>query len=305
MGNDKKRLTIIEKELKAKEEQRKAEIAAIPPSLSNVPGYGGNRYRPPTPPSPPDWSFWLHMPEVRLWQAVALSMNIDPDSLKGHPQGWMAGPGSGPIFTDNSFSSSEQRVTFDKRLRLLAANKSVKNGFSPGTLSMDHPAYNSVRLSEFSPWAQSIGWDIPAELVAIARKHDEQPGAAAAQKDASVTPAKVSPSGTATSTQDKPQKPKGCTWRDIMAAPWPKQQGFDLAAALSNKIPKWLDNETAIMHRGTAPEPTLWNPAGIAICMATNAPRRKWTMQPRTLDNVIRAHFTEFLQEWEAFLRYR
>lgn len=201
MGNDKKRLTKIEKESKAKEEQRKAEIATIPPSLSNVPGYGGNRYRPPTPPTPPDWSFWLHMPEVRLWQAVALSMSIDPDSLKHHPQGWMVGPGSGPIFTNDSFSSSEQQIIFDKRLRLLVANKSVNNGFSPGTLSMDHPAYNSVRLSEFSPWAQSIGWDIPAELVASARKHDEKPGVATAQHEVTAmtrtdTPAKVSPGDT-------------------------------------------------------------------------------------------------------------
>jgi hypothetical protein len=26
-----------------------------------------------------DWDHWLNMPTVTLWQAVALSMNIDPD----------------------------------------------------------------------------------------------------------------------------------------------------------------------------------------------------------------------------------
>ena len=151
-----------------------------------------------TPPAKtPDWDFWLNMPEVKLWQAVALSMNIDPDSLKHSGTAWMAGPGKWSIFTNDSFSSSEQQIIFDKRLRLLVANKSVKNGFSPGTLSMDDPAYHSVRQSEFSPWAQSIGWDIPAELAAMARKHGEQAGAPAAQNDAPVTPAKVSPGDTA------------------------------------------------------------------------------------------------------------
>ena len=194
MSNDKKQPTIIEKETKAKEDQRKAELDAIPPSLSNLAGYGGNRNRLPTPaaqavelpdgtvfrpigvttrfakpkPPTPDWDFWLNMPEVKLWQAAALSMNIDPDSLRHHPQAWMAGPGGGPIFTNDSFSSGEQQIMFYKRLRLLVANKSVKNGFSPGTLSMDNPAYHSVRLSEFSNWAQSIGRDIPDELAAIA-----------------------------------------------------------------------------------------------------------------------------------------
>lgn len=104
---------------------------------------------------------------------------------------------------------------------------------------------------------------------------------------------------------DKVRTPRGYRWREIIDAPWPKQQGFDLAAALSNKIPQWLDNETAIIRRGTAPEPTLWNPAGIAICMATDAPRRKWRMQSKAFDNVIRSHFADFLEEWEKFLSER
>ena len=44
-----------------------------------------------------------------LWQACALVVGIDPDCLKHQPQGWMAGPGSGPIFLKNSFQGETRR----------------------------------------------------------------------------------------------------------------------------------------------------------------------------------------------------
>lgn len=166
---------------------------SAPPPIKPIGGFGASVRPKPKPAQTPDWDFWLHMPEVKLWQAVALSMNIDPDSLKHHPQACMAGPGAGPIFTEDSYPSREERDRADKRLRLLAANKTVKNGFSPGTLSMDNPANHGVRLSEFAAWAVSkMQWPgMPPELVAMARKPSEQADASAQQKDAPVTPEKV------------------------------------------------------------------------------------------------------------------
>lgn len=108
----------------------------------------------------PDWDFWRHMPEIKLWQAIALSMNIDPDLLKYSRDRW------------NGLPSRDDENKFDKHLRLLRANKSTKNGFTPGTLSMDNPDNHGVRPSEFSAWAQSIGWDIPPELAALAAMGD-------------------------------------------------------------------------------------------------------------------------------------
>lgn len=143
--------------------------------------YGIITIQPPKLPPEPDWKFWLHMPEVKLWQAVALSMNIDPDSLKNHPQAWMSGNGS-LIFKEGSFSSAQGEV-FYKRLRLLVANKKVKSGFSPGTLSMETPHNHGVRLSECFAWALSIGWDLPPVLIAIGRKQAEMTGAPAPKID--------------------------------------------------------------------------------------------------------------------------
>lgn len=173
-----------------------------PPPITPISGFKAygvtTRIAPPA--KTPDWDFWLHMPEVRLWQAVALSMNIDPDLLKGHPQAWMGGPGAGPIFKENSFSSQAQKDTFGKCLRLLVANLSVKNGFSPGTLSMDNPHNHGVRLSEFAAWAPTVGWnDIPPELAALAKK----PTAAAETKPA---PAKAGAGDTADDSDYTNQK---------------------------------------------------------------------------------------------------
>lgn len=199
MSNDKKRLTKIEKESKAKDEARKAEIAAIPPSLSNVAGYGGNGYRPPTPAAnSPDWREWISTPKVEVWQACALSLNIDPHSLKRR-DGYMSESGGSPYFEDNSFPSKAIREECNLRRRVLIANlRDDPKKFS--LTSSTASGYSEVRLSEFAAWALSIGWDIPAELVAIARKHGEQASAPAAQNDAPVTPAKVSPGDTAEET---------------------------------------------------------------------------------------------------------
>lgn len=180
-------------------------VSKASPPIKPVSGRGASPSERRKPAKKPDWDFWLHMPEVKLWQAVALSMNIDPDSLKYHPQAWAAGPGASPIFTEDSYPSREERDTADKRLRLLVANKTVKNGFSPGTLSMSNPANHGVRLSEFAAWAiEIVKWpDLPPELVALARKQVDVPE----RNDATVSadngaPVKVGAGDTATDEED-------------------------------------------------------------------------------------------------------
>lgn len=194
-----------------------------PPPITPVSGFKvyGVTTRIAPPAKTPDWDLWLHMPEVRLWQAVALSMNMDPDSLKNHPQAWMAGAGAEPIFKENSFSSQAQKDMFGKRLRLLVANKTVKNGFSPGTLSMDNPHNHGVRLSEFAAWAPTVRWnDIPPELAALAKK----PTAAAETKPA---PAKAGAGDTATD---------GDSWQTKCRAIADELHAKDLAAGAWSSV---------------------------------------------------------------------
>lgn len=104
----------------------------------------------------PDWSYWPASRNVKQWQAVALSLNIDPDSLRHSPQGWMAGPGAGPVLLSESFPSAEVENEFQKRLDLLA-------NCLPGKPMM--------ALCKFAEWADSVNLTpMPSELAALANQ---------------------------------------------------------------------------------------------------------------------------------------
>lgn len=108
----------------------------------------------------PDWEFWRDMPEVELWQACALSLNLDPDPLTPSDDGM--GMGGESYFKARSFPNDEAWEKFNKRLRLLEAN-------------MQRP---TVRLADFVTWASSLStpWDMPPELVALAQKPEALAG---------------------------------------------------------------------------------------------------------------------------------
>src|SRR5690242_10411337 len=100
----------------------------------------------------PDWDFWGNMQSVRVWQAVLLSMNNDPDELDPELSSF------DDFFEENKLAS--------KRVRLLSAHATDRQYFSPNTSNAD-PRMDKVRLSEFAAWASNvIRWDdAPAELL--------------------------------------------------------------------------------------------------------------------------------------------
>ena len=66
------------------------------------------------------WNVWIKLPQVELWEAVALVLNINPDGLETSPNAWMhvglGRPSKGPYFLDGSFPSADKRKEFDKAL---------------------------------------------------------------------------------------------------------------------------------------------------------------------------------------------
>ena len=149
-------------------------ISAAPPPKEPI----RSRYtQPRTPAAPPviDWRYWRHMPEIRQWEACALSLNIKPDNMKLHPQAWMAGPGSGPILTDASFPSGAVQIEFDKRVRLLGASLFNSGHFTAvNNLIMGGRHLATVNPREFAAWALHVEFDdMPPELVAMAEKKPE------------------------------------------------------------------------------------------------------------------------------------
>lgn len=110
----------------------------------------------------PDWDLWLNLPEVEIWQAVALSLAIEPDSIQFSRDGWMAGPGDeGPFVEEDSFPLKGDAEMFEKRLRLLKACLHERRHFSAGSLNMRASYRNGVRLVEFVTWASRINLFAP------------------------------------------------------------------------------------------------------------------------------------------------
>ena len=116
-----------------------------------------------------DWRYWQILPEVQQWEACALSLGIDPESMRRHPQAWMAGgPGAGPMFTAASFPNREAETEFQKRRRLLEASV-FTSGFFPTVrgLVMGARWKATIRLDEFASWGAHVGLHTPPELCAL------------------------------------------------------------------------------------------------------------------------------------------
>ncbi len=132
----------------------------------------------------PSWNFWKNMPEVETWQACALALNFDPDSLERSPQEWMVA--GADVFQSESFPSDEVMRQHENLLRVLEANRFNAQLFTPA-----HNFKDPVRLPEFAAWCAPVvrdltGGDIPEELAALAKA---APQAAAKAEAAPVTSA--------------------------------------------------------------------------------------------------------------------
>ncbi|HLO61717.1 MAG TPA: hypothetical protein VK165_02005 [Azonexus sp.] len=97
----------------------------------------------------PDWSYWGNLPYVEIWQAVALSLNIDPANL-GMPGGF-----------DPSRCSTPPKG-FIQRLDIACRNlppPSMQERYTP-------PSHRTVWLDDFGAWATNLPypWNLPDEF---------------------------------------------------------------------------------------------------------------------------------------------
>ena len=108
--------------------------------------------------SKPDWKFWPATPWVKAWEAVALSLDVEPRSLEEDPLSFMADTGGGPFFLKRCFPGMQVKGEFDRRLRLLIAYNA----------NPEFSGFDDVNLAEFSAWASSSGWPVPPQIEALA-----------------------------------------------------------------------------------------------------------------------------------------
>lgn len=132
---------------------------------------------------PINWTLWGSMYDVELWQAAALSLNINPDTIKDPTK-----------FNHGNFKD---------RLRLL------ENWL---------PKKNRLMLCELAgKWSKIFKWQIPPELAAKARLYDELTTTEAAAPAAPAAKGETVPIASLGSDNDKKQDATGrCYWRAIL-----------------------------------------------------------------------------------------
>ena len=102
----------------------------------------------------PRWEKWNRMFEVKMWEAVALSLNIEPDNVKMSGSAWMGA--LHPFIESNDFND---------RLEVLRQHSSSRKHFpNPCILNKANWWQCQIRLSEFVAWCNYIKYNIPSEL---------------------------------------------------------------------------------------------------------------------------------------------
>jgi hypothetical protein len=100
---------------------------------------------------------------VKLYEAVALSLNIAPETLRHDPHSWMAGR---RLFNENQ----------EFRDRLFIAERNLQ---ALGPLNTRGIRYYDedpvVGLPAFAAWAVSIDWELPGELAKLVAAPSAKP----------------------------------------------------------------------------------------------------------------------------------
>lgn len=112
-----------------------------------------------------NWDNWRHMPEVVLWEAVALSLDIDPGYLQAR---------------NNNIDRHKQAIQYDdekdfnERFVIAERNHGREKNKALRLLSIiSGTGREGISLAEFAAWALSIGWPIPQELAELAKERSQ------------------------------------------------------------------------------------------------------------------------------------
>jgi len=117
-----------------------------------------------------DWAAWLSLSSVAIWEACALSLDIDPAAMNKRHDDYRSGPGGHRMYGEGR--NQTQRLTIDEyqwRMRLISSNIRDRRHFSQLSRQPANEAYYQVRLSEVAAYLAVIGRKpIAHELLKIA-----------------------------------------------------------------------------------------------------------------------------------------
>lgn len=109
-----------------------------------------------------------------------------------------------------------------------------------------------------------------------------------------------------TATPIAPNKDRrGETKAEILAVEWPMPAGAPSLESILKKIPKYVEEACIKIGKvGKGPSGShLWNPAVLAVCLASQSPHKQWKCNTAALTNFLRSEFSTYFDEWEAKLQ--
>ena len=109
----------------------------------------------------PDWSKWRHYPVLELWEAVALSLEIEPKTVRNS--------------SNYAFAAAGFTVTPEYLKRAEVLERIVESGYAASSglvLQRQEPAElaSTITPADFVRWAKAREWTIPGELADIAEQ---------------------------------------------------------------------------------------------------------------------------------------
>jgi hypothetical protein len=103
----------------------------------------------------PNWPKWRHVPHVRLWEGVALSLDVEPAQVEANAHALIEG----------QLHAGDWE---EFRNRLFVATRNLHRELKAKGPIADHPEECLVSRSEFAAWAISVEWKIPNEFTFLA-----------------------------------------------------------------------------------------------------------------------------------------
>ena len=167
----------------------------LPPTARQTYKYHPGAFAPPSPKAipRPKWDEWQHTPNVRLFEACALSIDIDPRSMTSTGNDWMIGYPTLSTYAAKCFPNQDKADEYHLRQRVLWANVPNSELFPSAVVHPKNPSVSTTSLKEFAAWAVSVvKWEhMPPELVAMAQtpaSRADAPTSAGAALDSNNSP---------------------------------------------------------------------------------------------------------------------
>lgn len=111
------------------------------------------------------------------------------------------------------------------------------------------------------------------------------------------------PAPTVPQPESAPLVKKGVIKDEILCLEWPMPNGAPSLESILDKIPQWVGCaciKVGQVGKGKSGS-HLWNPAMLAVCLASKTPQKKWVGNKLALTNFMRSNFSDYFSEWESY----